>query len=919
MIRYILLSSMKWALKLGLSLRYKIEVEGKEILKDPRLKGKGVLILPNHVAEIEPFMVMMLLGRDFRARPLVTERFYYYPFARLFMKLVQAKPVAEFDRAVSDFKFKKAKELFQSVVDDLNNGSHILMYPGAALKDSGYENLGGRSLAHATIQEADNAEILLVRTEGLWGSIFSLAYSERSPDFWKTLFKGIGYGLRNLIFFTPRRKVKVTFALPDEDFPRNGTKIEFNKALEKFYNQYTTKDGGITDTEELTQVSYSMWSKKLPDVHVKARRGRTMQDLSVPNAIRQDIMYQLSELSEKSVKEIDDHHDLVKDVGLDSLNIASLYSYLDSHYDIDKSVDPGDLRTVQHLFLAAMHETEEQKKTQKKHEKIGPSSWPKVNKSRPDPKYATLTTGTIIESFLRQADRMKSNPAATDLASGVLTFSRMKLAVIIMARKIEKMEGQYIGVMLPSSCAAHIFILAIQLAGKVPVPLNWTVGPFFMDHAIDMMEIKHVISSAKFLQRLDNVNLGKALDRLVLAEDLKNELTMMEKLSAALLSKRKARKVLDHFPAQKLRENDLAVVLFTSGTTALPKAVPLTHLNILSNQTSAVDSIDILIDDVIMMALPPFHVFGLTVGLLPLLTGARAVYTPDPLDGSTIAREVLKWRATVIVLAPTFFAHLFRVATISQLKSLRLFVSGAEKAPESLMNFVNKLGDVWLLEGYGLTETSPIITVNQIYTRARGVGKPVPSCELVIRDPENGKKLDTHQIGEVCVTGKSVFKGYLKQDNSNYFVDIDGKSYFRTGDLGYLDDDGYLFLEGRMKLSFKRGGEMINVVAIETKLFEKAKEKGWVPVDQHQSPFACIPKEVPTGSTKVVLFSEIPISLDDVNKTLIEAGFARLYKVNEIRVVDEIPMLKSGKVCLRKLYEMLEENGSRGPVQKGKK
>ena len=349
---------------------------------------------------------------------------------------------------------------------------------------------------------------------------------------------------------------------------------------------------------------------------------------------------------------------------------------------------------------------------------------------------------------------------------------------------------------------------------------------------------------------------------------------------------------------------------------SLPKAVPLTHKNILSNQKSCIHSIDLNIHDVVCMALPPFHVFGLTMGLLPFFTGLRGAYSPDPLDGSTIAKEVLKWRATIIVLAPTFYSQLFRVATLSQIKSLRVYISGAEKPPESLVKFINKLGDVWFIEGYGLTETSPIIAVNHIYSRPRGVGQVVPSCEVAIVDQESKRKLDCHQIGEVVVTGPSIFKGYYKQDNTEYFMDIEGKSYFKTGDLGYLDEDNYLFLQGRKKLSFKRGGEMINLVLIETILFDKARELGWIPEDTTQSPFACVPEETPAGNTKVVLFTELDLPLDKVNTTLLDAGLARVYKVNKVKLIEKIPMLKSGKVSLRQLFDILKENGNHSPQSK---
>ena len=317
-------------------------------------------------------------------------------------------------------------------------------------------------------------------------------------------------------------------------------------------------------------------------------------------------------------------------------------------------------------------------------------------------------------------------------------------------------------------------------------------------------------------------------------------------------------------------------------------------------------NLDLSQSDVEIMVLPCFHIFGLNVGILPLIHGIRCVYSPDPLDAATIAKQILKWRVTLILMTPTFFSHLFRVANLNQLRSLRVFVSGAEAAPPSLQEHIEKLGDVWFIEGYGLTETSPIISVNQTRNRAKGVGKILPSIELVTIDPETLQKTLPHQMGEICVRGPSVFKGYYKHDNRDVFIEIDGKKYYRTGDLGHYDEEGYLHLSGRLKLSFKKGGEMISLAAIDAAIFKKAKEKGWVAQDINHSPFASLPKVTPQGNTKVVLFTEVPLTLDQVNSALVESGFSRLYKVNEIAQIDEIPMLKSGKTCYRKLFEKLE-------------
>ncbi|MBS0584748.1 MAG: AMP-binding protein [Verrucomicrobia bacterium] len=904
MCRKILIWLFESFFRLMLRFRYRIEVRGKEVLKDPKLAGKGVLVFPNHTAEIEPFMVMLSVGAAFDLRPIVLEKFYFYPLASFFMKLVRAKAVPEFEMAVNQYKLKNADKLFQEIVDDLKKGDHILMYPSSGLKNTPNELVGGRSLAYQTIQNAPDTEIVLVRVTGLWGSLFSKAYTQETPDFWKVFLRGVWIVLKNGLFFTPRRKVVIEFSLADENFPKHGSKIEFNKALEKFYNQYPTVDGGRLEKEPLQQVPYFFWSKSVPEALIRRKRNPLYQEFSVPKSVRQDILFQLSELSGRPVNEISEEADLIYDLGLDSLNIVSLYVYLDTNYRLEQGLEPGDLATVQDLFAAAMHMKKGERK-EELHKKEAKSSWPDGSKKRPPPQYGDGQS--IPEAFLNTANMFKNLSACTDPRTGLMDYKSLKRAIVILAQKIQKMEGKYIAVMLPSTIGVYIIILAIQLAGKVPVPLNWTIGSFFMNHAIRLLGISTVISSEKFLQKLDHVDLGDAYDKLVLIEDLRKTLTLKDKIRGALLAKRSTKAILNAFHPQGFKEDDIAIILFTSGTTALPKAVPLTHKNIMANQKSAFENFEMHQSDVILVVLPPFHVFGLHVGLLGLLLGVRAVYSPDPLDGGEIAREILKWQITINAMAPTFFSNLFRSASLSQLKSLRVCVSGAEKAPQSLVNFINKLGDVHFLEGYGLTETSPVIAMNQPHEKGRGVGKILSCVELIVIDPTGGTKLSVHQIGEICVRGPCTFAGYYKQDNKDVFVEVEGKKYYRTGDLGYFDEDNYLFLQGRLKLSFKRGGEMINVVAVETALFIEAKKKGWVKEDVNRSPFACVPKEVPNQSTKLVLFSEIDIPLDRVNAALLDVGFSRLYKVNEVIVMPEIPYLKSGKVAYSKLFEAVNK------------
>jgi acyl-CoA synthetase (AMP-forming)/AMP-acid ligase II len=190
-----------------------------------------------------------------------------------------------------------------------------------------------------------------------------------------------------------------------------------------------------------------------------------------------------------------------------------------------------------------------------------------------------------------------------------------------------------------------------------------------------------------------------------------------------------------------------------------------------------------------------------------------------------------------------------------------------------------------------------------------GVGKTVSSAEVIIMDVDSLEKMTTaHKVGEILARGDSVFSGYYKHDNRDVFITIEGKKYYRTGDLGYFDENGNLFLEGRLKLSFKRGGEMISSSAIEMNLAKCAREKNWVEEGEVTSQqFAVLPKEKEGSSTRIVLFTTLNVTLDQVNSALKEEGFARLYKINEIIKLKDMPLLKSGKVSYRELFEKLSD------------
>ena len=283
------------------------------------------------------------------------------------------------------------------------------------------------------------------------------------------------------------------------------------------------------------------------------------------------------------------------------------------------------------------------------------------------------------------------------------------------------------------------------------------------------------------------------------------------------------------FGIDKVKKSDPAVVLlFTSGTESMPKGVPLSQQNILSNLRAALKAVEAFSDDVIYGILPPFHSFGFTVsGILGLLSGVRVFYFPNPTDGTKLARNFARWHVTIMCGAPTFIKGMLKAATAEDIRTMRLCVTGAEKAPPELFKMLADLGKPGILmEGYGITECSPVLTMNPPDSDSKGVGKALPGIELCVVHPETEKLLPIGERGLILAKGPNVFNGYLNPGLSSPFATINGERWYKTGDLGYLDDKGFLTLSGRMKRFVKIGGEMVSLASLEEALLEIGLKKG---------------------------------------------------------------------------------------------
>ncbi len=882
-----------------MSLRYRVEVKGLEHLTPERLNRKdGILFMPNHPAHMDPLLVFLYLWPKYRMRPLIVEYIFRSPLLQAINKVVRGLSIPNFESGSNEIKARKAQTALKEISIGIKNKDNFVVYPGGRLKGSGKEVLGGASGTHDLLTECPDANVVLIRTTGLWGSSFSKAILGRSPDLSQMIVHGVKVILKNFIFFAPRRRVLIEIEPNPKDLPRNGSRTVLNRYLENWYNRYPDEQGHIHEVEPLVLVSYSAFKREVFEPLAPKKRNSQNNSLKISEKTKTKVYRAIQKILDHPDLEIKPEQNLAFDLGMDSLNVAELVAFLAKNFDVNE-IYPEDLETV-----ASVLEIAESGRTNGEKRRIPVTfTWPE-EKSR-----LSLTPpigNTVPEAFFRVCKRMGSAPACGDDVSGVLSYKRLQTAVLVLAQHFRKWEESHVSVMLPASVGAYIVILALQTAGKVPVMLNWTLGPRYLEEMMKISESKRIVSSWKFLDRLSNVQFGNCIDRFVLLEDVRSSLSLKMKLKGLWLSNCSVETILHEFGLDHANENDPAVILFTSGTEAVPKGVPLSHKNILSNQRSSLQCIQLDADDTLYGVLPPFHSFGFSVvGLLPILSGLKVAFYPDPTDSFGLAEGIHRWKITLFCSAPSFLKGLFRTAKPEQLQTVRYFVSGAEKMPEEFHGRIKQLApQSKLIEGYGITECSPVLTITRFNMPPVGVGQPLPDLEVITIHPETHALLPKGQEGEICVRGPNVFSGYLGNPRTP-FIEIEGKQWYRTGDIGHLDADNNLILSGRLKRFVKVGGEMISLGAVEEILIKNLTAQGRITSDV--TSLAICAEEKEEGKSLLIVFCVAEVDKDELNQILQQEGFSNLVKISQVKVIPEIPLMGAGKTDYRTLQAQLKD------------
>ncbi|PWB83429.1 MAG: acyl-[ACP]--phospholipid O-acyltransferase, partial [Methylocystaceae bacterium] len=505
---------------------------------------------------------------------------------------------------------------------------------------------------------------------------------------------------------------------------------------------------------------------------------------------------------------------------------------------------------------------------------------------------------TAIDRTLHQAlvDAARAHgfgrTALEDPISGALSYRKLLIGAHIVGRKLQPVSelGDAIGVMLPNANAAGVAVFAVMNAGRVAAMVNFTAGAANIRSGLASAKAKTVLTSRAFVEKGGLETLVAALEndvRVVYLEDLRATVSFTDKLRA----------FVGHRRALALRRpDDPAAILFTSGSEGAPKGVVLSHKNMLANSAQAAARIDFGRTDKLFNVLPIFHCFGLNAGfVLPLVSGVPIYLYPSPLHYKLVPELVYGSNATVLLGTDTFLAGYARVAHAYDFRSIRYVVAGAEPVKEATRKVWAEKFGIRILEGYGVTETAPVLALNTpMFNKFGTVGRLIPGMEHRL-----DKVAGVEDGGRLFVRGPNVMLGYLKADNPGV-LEPPNDGWHDTGDIVSVDEQGFITIKGRAKRFAKIGGEMISLAAVEalaSELWPKALSAAAREIDPRK------------GERIVLVTQQKDATRADFQAFAKSKGASDLMIPAEVMIVETLPLLGSGKLDFPAVAAMVRDRG----------
>jgi acyl-[acyl-carrier-protein]-phospholipid O-acyltransferase / long-chain-fatty-acid--[acyl-carrier-protein] ligase len=483
--------------------------------------------------------------------------------------------------------------------------------------------------------------------------------------------------------------------------------------------------------------------------------------------------------------------------------------------------------------------------------------------------------------------------AIVDGDERVFTYDEIVRASFALGHALKKgtKAGEAVAIMLPSGAGAVIAFFAVSAYGRVPTMLNFTAGAASLKSALRTAKVKRIVTAHRFVELGKFESLIAELEgsaEIVYLENVREKLSLRDKVAAVV--GQHAPWLISAHPV----DQSTAVILFTSGTEGEPKGVALSHLNLLSNVEQVRSHIALTTDDVLFNPLPTFHCFGLTVGaLMPLFLGIKAVFHPTPLQPKEIASRIRATGSTILLSTDTFISQYARAGQQGDLNSLRLAVCGAERLRDETRALLRNKYSIELLEGYGVTETAPVVAANQIgANRAGTVGRLMPGMEARL-EPVEG----IPNAGRLFVRGPNVMLGYIKA-NEPGVIHPPKDGWHDTGDVVAIDEDGFIAIKGRLKRFAKIGGETVSLAVVES-----CASALWP--DYSHAAIAML--DSGRKGEQIVLVTTCP----DAKRTDL-VGWVHNHGVQELAVprrilaVESIPVLGTGKTDYVKVQKTVE-------------
>ena len=497
----------------------------------------------------------------------------------------------------------------------------------------------------------------------------------------------------------------------------------------------------------------------------------------------------------------------------------------------------------------------------------------------------------LHHQFVQMAKKHAKKFAIIDKTTGKnVTYSRALIGALILCSKFKKYDEGFIGIMIPTSAGCALATVGALMSGRIPVMINYSTGAEGnAKYAQKKCKFKTIITSKALLEKIE----CPVIEGMILIEDIMESVTTGDKLMTALKTKLPVNMILKSI--HKGDEHDTAAILFTSGSEKDPKAVQLTHRNISSNIENFGSYVKIYESDIILANLVFFHVFGLTVNLwVSFYYGMTMVSYANPLDFQTISTIAREEKPTIMVGTPSFFWGYLHKSEPGDFKTLRIMVAGADKCPDALREGYMKKHGVTLLEGYGATETSPVISVNSHeFNRPGSTGKVIPGVQVRIENLETGELCKTREVGKILVKGDSVMKGYYDDPELTAEALVDG--WYNTGDMGFFDEDDFLWHAGRFKRFAKVGGEMVSLVKVENTL-EKFLPMG----------VSCCVVEVSDEKKGASIIATVSIEINKA-EILKKMGneLPNIALPKQFIVIKELPMMGTGKIDFRSVTKIV--------------